>query len=182
MYSVTSSGNSTLSCNADQRCYLLNVPELLGYTGSAWRVRVQALLKPFNWSSSLCQTSCPIVNSPLRSTIERCLDFPYIVKSYCSISSSTNWNHVAVIWSRNLSGLISNQLLFTNRNRNGRQCHSGHWSWLCFRNKFPCNSVLNVFKRNGFWLFGYVCVNSIHNSNPRNCSVSKQVSTMISIP
>ena len=41
-------------------------------------------------------------------------------------------------------------------------------------NKFPCNSVLNVFKGNGFRRFGYIFVSSVHNSNPRSCSVSKQ--------
>ena len=34
----------------------------------------------------------------------------------------------------------------TMRKRTGRQCHSKLWLWLCFCNKFPCNSVLNMFK------------------------------------
>ena len=79
-------------------------------------------------------------------------------------------DYVAVIW----SWLDVYPFSFTNRNRNGRKWHSRLWLWLCLRNKFHCNSVLIIFKGNGFWRFAYVFVNSVHNSNPRYCSVSKQ--------
>ena len=50
------------------------------------RVRVQAILEPFLWSSSFCQESYPSINWPLRSTIELFLEFFHkVVKSYCSI-------------------------------------------------------------------------------------------------
>ena len=67
----------------------LNCSEMQEVLG---RVRVQVTLKPFLRSSSLCQTSYPIVKWPLRSTIELCLEFFHnIVKSYCSIIFSRDW-------------------------------------------------------------------------------------------
>ena len=58
------------------------IQEVLG------RVRVQAILKPFLWSSPLCQTSYPIVNCPLRSTIKLCLEFSIISLNSTAPSSS----------------------------------------------------------------------------------------------
>ena len=80
----------TVRCLAmqDQRDYSwmsLNCSEMQEVLG---RVRVQAILKPFLWSSSLCQTSYPIVNWPLRSFIELCLDFSIISSKRTAPSSS----------------------------------------------------------------------------------------------
>ena len=61
---------------------------------------VQAILKPFLGSFSLCQTSYPIVNWPLRSTIELCLAF--------SIRSS---NRTAPSSSRGIDGSCRSNLI-----------------------------------------------------------------------
>ena len=96
MYSVKSSGNSTLSCNAGStRLPLLNVPELLWNTRSVRKSsgkNSQAVLEPFLWSSHFYQKSYPRINWPLRSTTELCLElFHNVVKSHCSIICSRNW-------------------------------------------------------------------------------------------
>ena len=56
------------------------------------RIRVQAALRPFLWSSSFCQESYPSIIGPLRSTIEFCLElFCQVVKSHFSIVFSRSW-------------------------------------------------------------------------------------------
>ena len=41
--------------------------------------------------------------------------------------------------------------------------------------KNPCIYVHNIFKGNGFWPFGWVCLISVHNSNPRNCCLETEI-------
>ena len=85
------------------------VREVLGKIGN------QEKLKPFLWSSSLCQRSYQIVNWPLRSTIELRLEFFHdIVISYCStIFRKKLMDHVGVIWSCLLA--LQNNLVGTSQ-------------------------------------------------------------------
>ena len=162
MYSVNSAVNSILSCNAVSTRLLswvsLNCSETKEVLGT---VKVHVILKPFLWSSSLFQTSYPIVNWPLRSSIELYLGFfpwyrqivllHHLLEELMQQSDHGFW-HCETILTESLS-IDVHPDSFTNKNRNGTQCHWRLWSWLFLRNKFPCNSVLNVFQRHGFWRF-----------------------------
>ena len=121
------SGNSTLSCNARSTTLPPECPWIAWkYKEVLIRVSVQAILKPFLWSSSLCHKSYPIVNWPLRSTIELCIDVSILSSNRTAPSSSRGihgscrsnlimaFDTVKQPW-RNLTGLISIQFLSRQR-------------------------------------------------------------------
>ena len=69
MYSVGSSGNSTLSCNAGSTKLSPESPWIaLKYKKCFEELGFKTKLKPFLWSSSLCTKRYPIVKCPSRST------------------------------------------------------------------------------------------------------------------
>ena len=140
----------------------LNSCEIQEVFGRVW---VQTILKPFLWSSSLCQNRYPIVNWPLRSTIELCFEFFHnIVKSYCTtLLTESRWVDVY-------------PFSFKNRIRNGRE------RGFAFATSFPVTLCTTFSREMVSNLSGYVFVNSVHNSNPRSCSVSSRDSIMISMP
>ena len=67
-------------------------------------------------------------------------------------------NFLSHAWALGCSDRSNLNISFDVWNRNWRQCHNGLRSWLWFRNRFSCNSVLNVLNRNGFCRFGHVFV------------------------
>ena len=57
-----------------------------------------------------------------------------------------------------------------------RRIHNRSWLWLTLTHKFPCaDEQFNVLSGCFFWLFCDVFVDTIHNANPWNCSVLKQM-------
>ena len=161
----------SLNCSEIQKCL-----EELGFK-QCWNL--------FFGPPPFAKEVIPIVKWPLRSTIELCLDFSIISSKIVLLHHlpEERTDHVAVIWSwlltltqswRNLSGLMSIQF----RSRTGIEMEDSvtvsFWLWLCLRNRFPCNSVLNVFKRNGSWRSVTYLSLPFTIRTPRNCSVSKQ--------
>ena len=186
MYSVKSSCNSTLSCNAGST----RLPPECPWIARKYRKCLEEL--GFKWHRNHFFGPPPFARQDIQSSNDHC-EVPSnfalnssIISTNRSAPSSfwgTDWScrsnrimtfdNVKQSW-RNLSGLMSIPFLSRTRKEMGDSCHRRLWSWLFFRNRFPCNSVLNVLKRNGFWRFGYVFVNSVHDTNPWSCSVSKQ--------
>ena len=149
-------------------------------------VRVQATLKLLNWSSFLCRQviqslidHCEVpsnfaLNSSIISSTRTAPSSSWGIDGSCRNNLIMAFDKVKQSW-RNLSELMSIQFLSRTGIEMGDSVTVGFGCGFAFGTGFPV-TLLNVFffTRNGFWRFGYVFVNSIHNSNPRNCSVSKQ--------
>ena len=178
MYSVKSSGNNTLSCNAGSTRSPPECPWVARkYRNCLGRVWVQAILKPFLWSSSLLQTSYPNVNWPLRSTIELCVEFFHNIvnrpppSSSQGIDGSCRSNLIMTFDTiqqslRNLSGLISIQFLSRTGIEMGDCVTVGFGRGFAFATGFPATLCSTFSREMVFWRFGYVFVNSIYISNP----------------
>ena len=134
-----SSGNSTSSCNAGSTRLPPECPWLLWNTGKC----LEELGFKQYWNLFFGPSS--FARKDILSSID-----------HCEVPSSFALNSFIITSNRTAPWIDVYPFSFTKRNRNGRQCHSTVWTWLCLRNKFPCNSVLNIFKGNGFWRFGYV--------------------------
>ena len=170
----------------DQRDYLLNVLELL------WKNRKCLEELGFKQYWNIFFGLPPFARKDIQSLIGLC----EVPSNFSLNSSMMSSNRTApsssrrIAWScrsnlimdfdtakqswQNLSGLMSIHVLSRRGIEMGDSVTASFSRGFAFCNKFPCNSVLNAFKRYGFWRFGYVFINSIHNSNPRNWSVSKQ--------
>ena len=128
MYSVESSDNSALSCNAGST----RLPPECPWIARKYKKCLEESGFMQYWNLFfLRQTSYPIVNWPLRDNIELCFA---IFLLYRPIGGSCRSDVIMALslWIEFYPDS------FTNKNRNGRQCPSGHWSWLCLRNKFHC--------------------------------------------
>ena len=139
------------------------------------RVRVQAALKPFLWSSSLSKASTVHCEVPSNFIW---IFFNQVVNSYCSIIFSRNGfimsqqsDHEFWHFRTTLTVCCRNDVCpfsSTNRKRNRRrQCYSKLWSWFSLRSRFPCTDMLDVVNWNFFWRFCHVCVDSIHDAKYR---------------
>ena len=177
MYSVKS-GNNTLYCNA------ISPPEC-PQIALKYRKCLEELGFKQYWN--LFFGPPPFARQGIQSLIgiELYLEFYHnIVKSYCSIIFLGNWWimsqwcdhdfwHCETILTKSLRIDV---YPFSSRTgiEMGDSVTAGFGCGFAFATNFPCNSVLNVFKRKSFWRLGYMFVNSIHSSSPRSCSVSKQ--------
>ena len=108
-------------------------------------ITIQAVLKPFIPSSSLCQRIRPGHEFwHVKTTTIQCLwinDYPFS---------------------------------FTNRHTD-RRIHNRIRFWYSFCHKFPCaDEQLNVLNGCFFWRFCDVFVDTFHNAKPLNCSVFYQ--------
>ena len=168
MYSAKSFGNSTLSCNVGST----RVPPECPWISRKYKKCLEELRFMQYWN--LFFGPPPFCRKVIQSLIDHC----EVPSNFALNSSIMSPNRTAPSSSRgidgscpsnlirafntakqslrNLSGLMSIHFLSRIGIEVGDSVQSRLQLWLCLRNRFPCNSVLNVFKGNGFWRFGYV--------------------------
>ena len=186
VHAAKSSGNSTLSCNVGSTTFFPECPWIARKYNNlsdeqGFKQYWKLLFFPPPFARKVIQAWTVHCEEPSNFYLEL---FNQVVKSDCSIIFSRNgsimsqesdhefWYSKTTLTACCWIDVYPNS--FVDRNIIGRQIHNRFWSWPSFCSRSPRAYVqLNAFNGHFFWRFCHVFVDSIHDANPTNCSVSK---------